>query len=305
MKQKIAVMLIMIMTVTIMFSSFAYAEADKKVGIKIEFDKKAYVKGETAAATLTLTGLSDEKEAGLKLGAFETHLKFDTNQLSYLSENSGFDDGLFKTASSQDLTKEFQVTTDYNDIIVIAFAYKPGLSLDGVDTNGNLKIGTVKFTINDNASDKVSDKIEIGFDESEKTYVTELVQPDLSSRFDITVPQEDSTADIKNVIAENASATFANNTVKGSINIRLSKGQGAILIAQLFDTSTGLTKGTVVKPNLTAGTVVKPNLTASANINDITFNNISDKTNLMVKYYLWESFANMKALTTIQPIEVQ
>lgn len=290
MKQKIAVMLIMIMTVTIMFSSFAYAEADKKVGIKIEFDKKAYVKGETAAATLTLTGLSDEKEAGLKLGAFETHLKFDTNQLSYLSENSGFADGLFKTASSQDLTKEFQVTTDYNDIIVIAFAYKPGLSLDGVDTNGNLKIGTVKFTINDNASDK----IEIGFDESEKTYVTELVQPDLSSKFDITVPQEDSTADIKNVIAENATATFANNTVTGSINIRLSKGQGAILIAQLYDTSTRLTKGTVVKPNLTA----------SANINDITFNNISE-TNLTVKYYLWESFANMKALTTIQPIEVQ
>ncbi len=291
MKQKIAVMLIMIMTATIIFSSFAYAEADNKVGIKIEFDKKAYVKGETAAATLTLTGLSDEKDAGLKLGAFETHLKFYTNQLSYLSENSGFADGLFKTTSSQDLTKEFQVTTDYNDIIVIAFAYKPGLSLDGVDTNGNLKIGTVKFTINDN----VSNKIEIGFDESEKTYVTELVQPDLSSKFDITVPQEDSTADIKNVIAENASATFANNTVTGSINIRLSKGQGAILIAQLYDTSTGLTKGTVVKPNLTA----------SANINDITFNNISNKTNLTVKYYLWESFANMKALTTIQPIEVQ
>ena len=291
MKQKSAVMLIMIMTVTMMFSSFAYAEADNKVGIKIEFDKKAYVKGETAAATLTLTGLSDEKEAGLKLGAFETHLKFDTNQLSYLSENSGFADGLFKTASSQDLTKEFQVTTDYNDIIVIAFAYKPGLSLDGVDTNGNLKIGTVTFTINDN----VSDKIEIGFDESEKTYVTELVQPDLSSKFDITVPQEDSTADIKNVIAENATATFVNNTVTGSINIRLSKGQGAILIAQLYDTSTGLTKGTVVNPNLTA----------SANINDITFNNISDKTNLTVKYYLWKSFANMKALTTIQPIEVQ
>ena len=290
MKQKIAVMLIMIMTATILFSSFAYAEADNKVGIKIEFDKKAYVKGETAAATLTLTGLSDEKEAGLKLGAFETHLKFDTNQLSYLSENSGFADGLFKTTSSQDLTKEFQVTTDYNDIIVIAFAYKPGLSLDGVDTNGNLKIGTVKFTINDNVS-----KIAIGFDESEKTYVTELVQPDLSSKFDITVPQEDSTADIKNVIAENATATFANNTVTGSINIRLSKGQGAILIAQLYDTSTGLTKGTVVNPNLTA----------SANINDITFNNISGKTNLTVKYYLWESFANMKALTTIQPIEVQ
>lgn len=291
MKQKIAVMLIMIMTVTMIFSSFAYAEADNKVGIKIEFDKKAYVKGETAAATLTLTGLSDEKEAGLKLGAFETHLKFDTNQLSYLSENSGFADGLFKAVASQDLTKEFQVTTDYNDIIVIAFAYKQGLSLDGVDTNGNLKIGTVTFTINDN----VSDKIEIGFQESADTYVTELVQPDLSSRFDITVPQEDSTADIKNVIAENASATFANNTVTGSINIRLSKGQGAILIAQLYDKATGLTKGTVVKPNLTT----------SENINDITFNNISDKANLTVKYYLWESFANMKALTTIQPIEVQ
>lgn len=289
MKQKIAVMLIMIMTATIMFSSFAYAEADNKVGIKIEFDKKAYVKGETAAATLTLTGLSDEKEAGRKLGAFETHLKFDKTKLTYKA--SVFETDLFSGTESDKLTKEFQPTKDYANVILVAFAYESGISLNSVDTNGNLKIGTVKFTIND----KVSDKIEIGFDESEKTYVTELVQPDLSSKFDITVPQEDSTADIKNVIAENASATFANNTVKGSINIRLSKGQGAILIAQLYDTSTGLTKGTVVNPNLTA----------SAYINDITFNNISDKTNLTVKYYLWESFANMKALTTIQPIEVQ
>ena len=289
MKQKIAVMLIMIMTATIMFSSFAYAEADNKVGIKIEFDKKAYVKGETAAATLTLTGLSDEKDAGRQLGAFETHLKFDKTKLTYKA--SVFETDLFSGTKSDKLTKEFQPTKDYANVILVAFAYESGISLNSVDTNGNLKIGTVKFTIND----KVSDKIEIGFDESEKTYVTELVQPDLSSKFDITVPQEDSTADIKNVIAENASATFADNTVTGSINIRLSKVQGAILIAQLYDTSTGLTKGTVVNPNLTA----------SANINDITFNNISDKTNLTVKYYLWESFANMKALTTIQPIEVQ
>lgn len=289
MKQKIAVMLIMIMTATIMFSSFAYAEADNKVGIKIEFDKKAYVKGETAAATLTLTGLSDEKDAGRQLGAFETHLKFDKTKLTYKA--SVFETDLFSGTKSDKLTKEFQPTKDYANVILVAFAYESGISLNSVDTNGNLKIGTVKFTINDN----VSDKIEIGFDESEKTYVTELVQPDLSSKFDITVPQEDSTADIKNVIAENASATFADNTVTGSINIRLSKEQGAILIAQLYDNATGLTKGTVVIPNPTA----------SANINDITFNNISDKTNLTVKYYLWESFANMKALTTIQPIEVQ
>lgn len=293
MKQKIAVMLIMIMTVTMIFSSFAYA-ADDSVGIKVEFDKTAYVKGETATATLTLTGLSDEKDAGLKLGAFETHLKFDTTKLTY--ESGEFDASLFGGIADAELTKVFQMTTDHNNIIVIAFEeQKNGISLDGVDTNGNLKIGTVTFTIKDTDSDK----IEIGFQESADTYVTELVQPDLSSRFDITVPHKDSTADIKNVIAENASATFANNTVTGSINIRLSKGQGAILIAQLYDKATGLTKGTVVKPNLTA----------SANINDITnditFNNISDKANLTVKYYLWESFANMKALTTIQPIEVQ
>lgn len=294
MKQKIAVMLIMIMMATIMFSSFAYAEADNKVGIKIEFDKKSYVKGETAVATLTLTGLSDEKDAGLKLGAFETHLKFDTTKLTY--ESGEFDASLFGGIADAELTKVFQMTTDHNNIIVIAFEeQKNGISLDGVDTNGNLKIGTVTFTIiKDTVSDKI-DKIEIGFQESADTYVTELVQPDLSSRFDITVPQEDSTADIKNVIAENASATFANNTVKGSINIRLSNGQGAILIAQLYDKATGLTKGTVVNPNLTASTT----------INEITFNNISDKTNLTVKYYLWESFANMKALTTIQPIDVQ
>lgn len=287
MKHKIAVMLIMIMTVTMIFSSFAYAEADNKVGIKIEFDKKAYVKGETAAATLTLTGLSDEKDAGRQLGAFETHLKFNPNKLTYKSGE--FDASLFGGIADAELTKVFQMTTDHKDIIVIAFEdNKSGISLDNVDANGNLKIGTVTFDIVANTGDNIA----IGFDET--SYITELANEDIE-RIAITVPQEDSTADIKNVIAENASATFANNTVKGSINIRLSKGQGAILIAQLYDTSTGLTKGTVVNPNLTA----------SANINDITFNNISDKTNLTVKYYLWESFANMKALTTIQPIEVQ
>ena len=75
----------------------------------------------------------------------------------------------------------------------------------------------------------------------------------------------------------------------------LSTGQKAVLIAQLYDTSSGLTKGTVVKPNLSGVN----------SINDITFGGVADKTNLVVKYYLWESFANMKALTTIQPIEVQ
>lgn len=294
MKQKIAVMLIMIMTATIMFSSFAYAEADNKVGIKIEFDKKAYVKGETAAATLTLTGLSDEKDAGRQLGAFETHLKFDKTKLTYKA--SVFETDLFSGTKSDKLTKEFQPTKDYANVILVAFAYESGISLNSVDTNGNLKIGTVKFTINDfTINDNVSDKIKIGFDESADTYVTELVQPDLSKRFDITVPQEDSTADIKNVIAENASAKFETDKVTASIDIRLSNRQGAILIAQLYDKATGLTKGTVVKPKLTG----------SANINDITFNNISDKTNLTVKYYLWESFANMKALTTIQPTDVQ
>ena len=287
MKQKIAVMLIMIMTATIMFSSFAYAEADNNVGIKIEFDKTAYVKGETATATLTLTGLSGAKQEGLKIGAFETHLKFNPNKLTYKSGE--FDTSLFGGIADAELTKVFQMTTDHNDIIVIAFEdNKSGISLDNVDANGNLKIGTVTFDIVANTGDNIA----IGFDET--SYITELANKDIE-RIAITVPQEDSTADIKNVIAENASATFANNTVTGSINIRLSKGQGAILIAQLYDKATGLTKGTVVKPNLTA----------SANINDITFNNISDKTNLTVKYYLWESFANMKALTTIQPIEVQ
>ena len=288
MKHKIAVMLIMIMTVTMIFSSFAYAD-DNSVGIKVEFDKTAYVKGETATATLTLTGLSGAKQEGLKIGAFETHLKFDTNKLTY--NTSVFDENIFKGTDSGKLTKEFQPTKDYANVILVAFAYESGISLDGVDTNGNLKIGTITFTINDN----VSDKIEIGFQESADTYVTELVQPKLSSKFDIVVPQEDSTADIKNVITENASAKFETNKVTASIDIRLSNGQSTILIAQLFDKATGLTKGTVVKPNLTA----------SANINDITFNNISDKTNLTVKYYLWESFANMKALTTIQPTEVQ
>ena len=293
MKHKIAAILIMIMTVMMIFSSLAYA-TDNSVGIKIEFDKEAYVKGETATATLTLTGLTDAKNSGTKISAFETHLKFDHDKLTYSSEYSGFDTNLFD--NTEDGTeKVFQVTQNYRDVIVIAFSYDSGISLDDkVNESGELKIGTVAFTINNN----VSDKIEIGFNEvgfNGGSYVTELANQDIE-RIKINVPTVNSTAEIKNVIVENASATFTDNdkTVTGSIDIRLSKSQNAILIAQLYDTATGLTKETVVKQELNG--VNK--------INDITFNNVSDKTNLVVKYYLWESFANMKALTTIQPTTI-
>lgn len=298
MKHKIAVMLIMIMTLMMIFSSFAYA-ADNSVGIKIEFDKTAYVKGETATATLTLTGMSNEKQNNTKISAFETHLKFGLNNLTYIKDKSksGFDTNLFND-TEDGIEKVFQVTQNYNDVIVIAFSYDSGISLENkVNDSGELKIGTVAFTINDN----VNNRIEIGFDEigfNGGSYVTELADETIE-RINITVPTVNSTAKIKNVIAETSPATFANNTVTGSINIRLSKDQSAVLIAQLYDTATGLTKGTVVEP------IEKSEISAVSKKFNIEFNNIPSKDNLVVRYYLWESFANMKALTTIQPTPIK
>lgn len=283
MKHKIAVMLIMIMTVTMIFSSFAYA-ADNSVGIKVEFDKKAYVKGETATATLTLTGMTSKT-----LSAFQTYLGFNYDIIEFVS--AAYCDEI---TNLQDVTQSIQLVENSNNIIVAYLEYPKGIN-DSINENGDLKLGEIKFKVKGD-----SDK-DIALNFVGKDYKHIVARPFISTdesaqdaHYDIA-QKTPATAKIKNVIAENASATFANNTVTGSINIRLSKGQGAILIAQLYDKATGLTKGTVVKPNLTA----------SENINDITFNNISDKTNLTVKYYLWESFANMKALTTIQPIEVQ
>lgn len=298
MKHKIAVMLIMIMTLTMFFSSFAYADKGT-VGIKVEFDKAAYVTGETATATLTLTGMSKEKQNNTKISAFETHLKFGLNNLTYINDNSksGFDTNLFND-TEDGIEKVFQVTQNYNDVIVIAFSYDSGISLENkVNDSGELKIGTVAFTINNN----VNNRIEIGFDEigvNGGSYVTELADGTIE-RINITVPTVNSTAMIKNVIAETSPATFANNTVTGSINIRLSKDQSAVLIAQLYDTATGLTKGTAVRGNLKNDTGV-----FSQKI-DIEFNGISAKDNLVVRYYLWESFANMKALTTIPQQEIE
>ena len=259
-------------------------EPDYKVGLEIAFNHSEYVKGETATATIKLTGLTDEKAAGAALGAFETHIKFDNTKLE--AEKFEFNDNL-KLDSSD--VSGFQVTDDNKDIIVAYFEKKSGVSLNSV-IDDKLTIGTIQFKV---LSGRTDNELKLNFEEDGyKTVVTKsfidkkTVEEYAYSEF------KGAEARIVNAILEPGTAKLENNTVKTEgLRVAASDNKG-ILIAQIYDKNTGLTKATKVIPDLSKASV-------SFDVSKI------DKSNLKVRYYLWDSFLGMKALAESKAAEVK
>lgn len=259
-------------------------EPDYKVGLEIAFNHSEYVKGETATATIKLTGLTDEKAAGAALGAFETHIKFDNTKLE--AEKFEFNDNL-KLDSSD--VSGFQVTDDNKDIIVAYFEKKSGVSLNSV-IDDKLTIGTIQFKVLSGGTDN---ELKLNFEEDGyKTVVTKsfidkkTVEEYAYSEF------KGAEARIVNAILEPGTAKLENNTVKTEgLRVAASDNKG-ILIAQIYDKNTGLTKATKVIPDLSKASV-------SFDVSKI------DKSNLKVRYYLWDSFLGMKALAESKAAEVK
>lgn len=287
MKHKIAVMLIMIMTLTMFFSSFAYADKGT-VGIKVEFDKAAYVTGETATATLTLTGM----DSGKTLRAFQTYLVFDDKIIKFKS--AGFDE-IFKD-EEKNAINYINLVENSNNTIVAYLDYPRGIiKSDGTE----LELGKIEFIVIGDANSN----IELNFvGENHKHIVARPIKAEdetaMDSHYNIT-DKTKATATVKSVVAGNTSAKLEDGTIKASIDIALPQKQAAVLIAQLYDTQTKLTKGTVVEP------IEKSEISAVSKKFNMEFNGISVKDNLVVRYYLWESFANMKALTTIPQQKIE
>lgn len=286
MKHKIAVMLIMIMTLTMFFSSFAYADKGT-VGIKVEFDKAAYVTGETATATLTLTGM----DSGKTLRAFQTYLVFDDKIIEF--ESAEFDE---KFKDEENAINYINLVEDSTNTIVAYLDYPSGI-IQSVGTE--MELGKINFTVIGDAGSEI--KLDFVGEAYKHIVARPIMTEDetaMDSHYKIT-DKTKATATVKSVVAGNTSAKLEGNKVKASIDIALPKSQSAVLIAQLYDTQTKLTKGTVVEP------IEKNEISAVSKKFNMEFNGISAKDNLVVRYYLWESFANMKALTTIPQQEIE
>lgn len=308
MKAKLAVSVCIILMTIMLFIPYTYA-ADNNVGIKVEFDKDKYVTGETATATLTLTGLQDEKDANLSLGAFETHLKFNElpteKNLEYVSDGSGFSSSL-KTKLELESTATSGIIfgvaeADKNkNIFVISFDSQKGITLkDTVDTSGNLVIGTMKFKVNAEKGSMISVSIESDDNIESNNYTNVVTKPfgteDKGEEYKCNVVEGGETsAQIVGAVMENPTATFSGNTVNGSVDVRLPQSDSGVLFAVLRDTSTGLIKQSKIEENVVA----------SKTGYDVTFKGITNNSNLKIDYYLWKSFLNMQAMAEKVSAEV-
>lgn len=266
------------------FGVYAADTPDNKVGLEITFDHNEYVKGETATATIKLTGLTDEKAAGAFLGAFETHIKFDDENLQVENNGCSFDTKL--NIGSNDV-QGFQVTDNYKNIIVAYFEKK--VSLESVTDDGKLTIGTIRFTVLNGGEDN---KLELNFEEDGyKTVVTKsFINKKAVEEYNYS-GFEGATASVVGAVLEPGMANREGNKVTiNGLRAAASDNKG-VLIAQLYDGDTGLTKATQVVLDLSKTTV-------SFDVSK------TDKTNLKVRYYLWDSLSDMKALTESEAVTV-
>lgn len=298
MKVRLAVVVCIILMTVMLGTPYTYA-ADNSVGIKIEFDKDKYVTGDTATATLTLTGLGDEKTDGLSIGAFETHLKFNAssteNKLEYVSEGSGFSSSL-KTKLESDSTATsgvvFDVATmaENKNIFVISFDSQKGISLsDTVDASGNLVIGTIKFKVNAEKGSTIGVSIESDDSNESNNYKNVVTKPfgteDNGEEYKCDVFEEGvASAQVVNALMENPTAAYNNNKVSGTVSVKLSESKSGYLLAVLRDKTSGLVKKSEIKTATATDTY------------NVSFDGITNNSDLRIDYYLWESLFSMKAI---------
>lgn len=285
MKAKLAVSVCIILLTIMLFIPYTYA-ADNNVGIEVTFNKSSYVTGETASAIITLTGLNDEKTDGIKLGAFETHLNFDNSKLEYIT--GGYNDSLSEKLTSANTEKGFQVTEKFNNVIVAFFNCPDGVALSDVDANGNLIIGTASFKVKASKGDT----IETSFDTAYTNVVTKpFGTADKGESLNCTAGEK-ATAKIVDGVIEAPTAVFDNNIVSGSVNVRLPESESGVLLAVLRDKTSGLVKKSNIKTIDSSNTI------------NVSFEGITNNSNLKIDYYLWKSLFSMKAIAENVSAEV-
>lgn len=268
-------------TVLILCSLGVYAAdtPDNKVGLEIKFDYDKYVVGETAEATIKLTGLNDEKAAEYSLSAFQTQLEFNTDELEAVSMD--FSEPLKSKIGTAE--KYFNVTSKHSDIIAVLYAVDDGIALDDtIAPNGEITIGTINFEIK-----KTSGDISVGFETT--SYKTEIIRPfeDSPEGYLLNCSRyANGSAKVVGAVLEPGKAVLDDSKVKAEGLRAVTPGNKGVLIAQLYDPDTKLTKATQIVDDLSKS------YTISFDVSNITIG-----AKLEVRYYLWDSFLGMRALT--------
>lgn len=274
-------------------TSFAATAPDDKVNISVEFEKAEYFPGDTATAYLKVTGISDEVDAGYKLGAFETHIKFDNTKL-------GFKNGIYNTAmevASTD-TRNIAVATDaaLSNMVIAAFHSIDGVTISEKE-DGTFVIAEILFDVLGSVSGEAFVEIETENYQS----VFELPKSGGFKELECTETEESSKINITSynyIIASNG-AVATDTAITDTVTVAKKNEQvaNAQLIAGLYE------KG----GKLLLSQVVIKNVGIDAQPYNISFNRpaVPAGTQLEVRYYLWNSTAIVSPLAPKKIVAVE
>ncbi len=272
------------MSVFLFVGNLSYAEGvpDDKINVAIEFEKAEYLPGETAKASVKITGVGDEAEAGYKLGAFETHIKFDDTKLEF---RSGSFNASLEVADTD--TREIGVATDtdISDIVITAFHSMNGVTISADE--GEFIIAELTFDILSSAAGEAA----VGIETLNYVSVFELPQSAAFKELKC-IPAEDVKINIADYIIESSGAVASDTEITDSVTVRVKDGivANAWLMAGLYEKDGWLLLSPIVMKNVGVDeapyniTIEKP---AAA-----------DGKQLEIRYYLWNGTALISPLAS-------
>lgn len=271
------------------FGVYAADTPDNKVGLEIKFDYDKYVVGETAEATIKLTGLTDEKAANYSLSAFQTQLEFNTDELEVTS--MGFDKDLSDAIKESE--KDFTVTSKRNNIITVFFAVDKGIKLSDIAPNGEITIGKIKFKIK-----KTNGGVSVKFETA--NYKTEIIRPFEDSPKGYLLECNSYTGASANIVKYGAiisqGARISENKITDSVKVSVEEQyKKPMLIARLYDNS-GLTKNTKV--------FTLDNIGGKVSFTENIEFSVSGLASPKIEYFLWEGFSSMKPICDSVPAKI-
>lgn len=300
--RRILCLLLCLASILLFVGVCAAESADYEAKLVVEFDQSGYLPGETATLTVSITGLEDEAAESLKLGAFETHIGFDSGKMQFMSESS-FDSVLAEKLNGA--TQELMVAEEASrkDVAVILFDVQNGIPFHELNIqDGKLKIADLKFTVNAAAEGTIS----AGFEESgisgSYDYVSALMLLKDGSAEDKLVTctvGEKAAASVLDTAMFAGSAVYHNTTNQVTAGVSVKKkadSADAVLIAALYDKITGA---------MESRAVVKAVMGNEVSFSDIVFEPISDAGNLEVRFFLWNNIGKMVSIAPVCTAEVR
>ncbi|MEE1049207.1 MAG: hypothetical protein U0M60_17525 [Clostridia bacterium] len=258
------------------------ATLDDKASIYVEFDRDEYIAGDTAYAYVYFLGLGPESNAGDILQAYQSYISYDDTKLE-------FAEGKFLLSSDESGITKTENPVNGNSVIATYLYSQNGIALDDIAYGAEI----LKLTFNVKAS--VGETLEIDFDD---TYEIEIITKDVEKVYEISGAYGDEV----NVIPGEASIVSNlteydgdTNTVSSILDVNVTRANGAVLIAKLYNNETGQ----LVAPVQTKILVKGLNRFGGKSGNELKFNVSDDisKRELEVQYFVWDSITGMKCIS--------